>query len=298
VKSADASGNLAVSGEQSFTTSAQPSYAVRVNAGGNEYHGSGKDWSADQEYTPGSWGYVGGRIHKTKHAIANTVDDVLYKSERYRMKAYRFTVPQNGTYQVTLLFAEIYYTATGKRVFDVKIEGQRVIDDLDIYAEVGHDYAFSRTFQVNVNDGVLDIEFVKNIDSPKISAIEVVAKTLGKSKIGQEIPDRQNEIVAEQTLPVDFQLTSPFPNPFNMETKIRLDIPETGYLFAAIYNIRGQKVITISDEQVLPGQKEMIWNGRDEYGYEMSSGIYLLKVVYLGENNQKISQTKRLILMK
>ncbi len=298
VKSADASGNLTVSAEQFFTTSAQPSYAVRVNAGGGEYHGSGKDWSADQEYTPGSWGYVGGRIYSKNISIKNTPDDPLYKSERYRMSGYRFTVPSAGVYTVTLHFAEIFYKDSNKRVFDVKIEGKKVLSDFDIYDEVGYATAYRKNFDVNVSDGILDIEFIKNIDSPKISAIEVVAKTLGKNRIGQETPDRQNEVIADQTIPVDFQLASPYPNPFNMETKIRFDIPETGYLFAAIYNIRGQKVITISDEQVMPGQKEMIWNGRDEYGYEMSSGIYLLKVVYLGENNQRISQTKRLILMK
>ncbi|OQX82622.1 hypothetical protein B6D60_11860, partial [candidate division KSB1 bacterium 4484_87] len=130
----------------------------RINAGGPRYtDASGNIWEADREYTPGGYGYVGGRIFTTSHSIGNTQNDKLYQSERFRMDAYRFTMPHNGTYQVKLLFAEIYYTASDQRVFSVKLEGQTVLNDFDIYAVAGHDNAVIRTFNVDVNDGVLDI---------------------------------------------------------------------------------------------------------------------------------------------
>ncbi|NOZ63109.1 MAG: T9SS type A sorting domain-containing protein, partial [Calditrichaeota bacterium] len=145
-------------------------------------------------------------------------------------------------------------------------------------------FSFSGDFVVEINAVAAPIV----ADAVKLEIIGIAKRN----------DDPSQEKFDVKTVPVTFQLLNPYPNPFNMETKIKLEIPENGMLFAAIYNIRGQKLITLNDGQVMAGEKLMMWNGRDEYGIEANSGIYLLKVVYLGENNQKISQTKRLILMK
>ena len=84
---------------------------------------------ADRAYSAANtYGYTlpgNAFTYSTGSAIANTVDDTLYQSERYWNASgggYRFDVP-NGQYQVDLKFAEIYQTAAGRRVFDVVIEG-------------------------------------------------------------------------------------------------------------------------------------------------------------------------------
>jgi hypothetical protein len=107
-------------------------------------------------------------------AIDSTTDDPLYQSERWGMTAYRFTVP-NGLYQVVLKFAEIYQWATvGSRVFDVKIEGKAALTSFDIMAATGGRYkALDYETTATVQDGVLDIEFVRRTGNPKISAIAV-----------------------------------------------------------------------------------------------------------------------------
>lgn len=92
-----------------------------VNCGGSAYtDGLGKLWSADQAYTTGGWGYAtGGSAYSTVDAIANTTDDPLYQSERYVTSGnleYRFTV-SNGTYNVTIKYAEIYFTSSGQKDF-------------------------------------------------------------------------------------------------------------------------------------------------------------------------------------
>jgi Malectin domain/Bacterial TSP3 repeat len=145
---------------------------LAVNAGGGSYiAGDGTRWSADQIYTPGSWGYVGGKTSSTKDAIANTEDDPLYRSERYGTFSYKFDVP-NGTYDVTLYFAEIYHKSSGRRLFDVYIEGILEVDNCDLYAITGHDVAGSLTIpDVLVDDGQLKIDFVTVKDNAKVSAI-------------------------------------------------------------------------------------------------------------------------------
>lgn len=150
--------------------------AIRVNAGGGEYtDGSGYLWSAD-------YGYNTGKLGSTSDPVSGTTDDTLYQTERWDRAVspdlvYSFDVP-NGDYTVNLYFAEIYDGASfiGGRVFDVLIEDQLVLNNLDIYSEVGHDAALMKTFNATVADGQLNIEFLHGIESPKISAIEVISQ--------------------------------------------------------------------------------------------------------------------------
>ncbi len=176
VHSRDAAGNLATSADFTFTTTAQSAgYVQRVNVGGSAYTANGKTWDADRAFQTGSWGYVGNSsgTYATSDPIANTTDDALYQSERWGMTAYRFTVPTSGRYRVDLHLAEIWYNAANKRVFDVMLENTLVLDNLDLYATVGHDAALLYTFEVEVTDGVLDLNFSSTVDDPKLSALEV-----------------------------------------------------------------------------------------------------------------------------
>ncbi|HWC00291.1 MAG TPA: malectin domain-containing carbohydrate-binding protein, partial [Bryobacteraceae bacterium] len=81
----------------------------------------------------------------------------------------------NGTYQVTLKFAEIWFTEPGRRVFDIAINGTRVLGHFDPLAQAGGpNRAVDRRFPVVVNNGRLSIEFLPVVSNPKISAIEIV----------------------------------------------------------------------------------------------------------------------------
>jgi len=82
----------------------------------------------------------------------------------------------NGNYEVTLYYAENYFTGTGKRVFDVAIEGQTVLPNFDIYAVAGKNAAVQRTFITAVSDGSLDIVETASVNNAKISAIQVLQK--------------------------------------------------------------------------------------------------------------------------
>ena len=85
-------------------------------------------------------------MSSTTATIAGTSDGTLYKTERYGNFSYDIPVP-NGSYTVTLLFAEIYWTSAGKRVFNVSVEGQPAIQGLDIYATVGANTALVGVLQ-------------------------------------------------------------------------------------------------------------------------------------------------------
>ncbi|MBC8414871.1 MAG: T9SS type A sorting domain-containing protein [Candidatus Cloacimonetes bacterium] len=99
--------------------------------------------------------------------------------------------------------------------------------------------------------------------------------------------------VTQNLIPnTQYHLTN-YPNPFNPETKIVFNLPESGQVKLEIYNIKGQKVKTLLDCYMSPGRSEMIWNGKDDNGKRVSSGVYFYQLVA-----EKKTITKKMILIK
>jgi Malectin domain/Bacterial TSP3 repeat len=142
---------------------------LAVNAGGPQY-----DNAADEVYDADA-DFSGGETYTTTAAIAGTQDDRLYQSERYGNFSYNVPM-ENGDYEVTLKFAEIYFANVGQRVFNVSLEGKTVISKLDLVAKVGPKTAYDVVVPVTVSDGVLNIGFQSVINNAKVSAIKVTAK--------------------------------------------------------------------------------------------------------------------------
>jgi len=115
---------------------------------------------------------------------------------------------------------------------------------------------------------------------------------------GIEISDLNgNLLTAEfgkvETLPVNFSLGQNYPNPFNPSTTISFSIPRTEMIELQIYNIRGQIVRTLVNEQMSPGHHAVMWDGRDEQGHAVSSGVYLYRI-----NAGDYSETRKMTLVK
>ena len=73
-----------------------------------------------------------------------------------------------------LHLAEIYFTSAGSRVFDVYIDGTKMLDKLDIVNEVGPMAPLVESFTVNETGNSLTISFAHEVENPKISGIEIV----------------------------------------------------------------------------------------------------------------------------
>jgi len=97
----------------------------------------------------------------------------------------------------------------------------------------------------------------------------------------------------------DFQLFQNHPNPFNNETIIKYTLSKSCHVSLFIYNILGQKVKTLVMEYQKAGVKTVSWNGKDEKGKDLSSGIYFyqLSAGSIGKVGE-ITQTKRMLLLK
>ena len=161
----------------------------------------GQIWIPEQEYSPGSWGYVGGeRMYQLNSGgprpafeadIACTDMDPLFQTQRMGLESFKADVP-DGRYYVYLYFADLTVPSHGKpmlyglgnealpsdeseRVFSVSINGTTVLNDFNIAEEYGHNTAVIQRFPVEVEDGKgLDIGFIKSEGLPVLNAIRII----------------------------------------------------------------------------------------------------------------------------
>ena len=76
----------------------------------------------------------------------------------------------------------------------------------------------------------------------------------------------------------EFQLFDNYPNPFNPTTSIMFSLPTSSHISLSVYNMLGQKVRTLVDEKLSAGSHTVSWNGQNEMGQPVSSGIYLYRI--------------------
>jgi len=104
----------------------------------------------------------------------------------------------------------------------------------------------------------------------------------------------------ESLVPSNFSLKQNYPNPFNPSTTLPFSLKVQGSTFKGpihttlkIYNILGQLVRTLVDEEKLPGRYEVVWDGKDDRGKEVTSGVYFYRLESSGS-----TETRKMILLR
>jgi hypothetical protein len=98
-------------------------------------------------------------------------------------------------------------------------------------------------------------------------------------------------------IPQKFELQQNYPNPFNPSTTVKFAIEKTAFADVAVYNVIGQKVKTLAAEVLNPGYYSATWNGTDESGQSVTSGVYFVRMVATGEGTA-FSDLRKLLLVK
>ncbi len=84
-----------------------------------------------------------------------------------------------------------------------------------------------------------------------------------------------------------------YPNPFNPETSISYTMPQAGKVTIEVFNVKGQKVKSLINDQQIAGNHTLVWNGKDNNNKKVASGIYFYKMT-----TDNFQQTRKMILMK
>ncbi len=151
-------------------------YLYRINCGGDAFKDEfGQQWTADDTLRSHSWGQdfeginalQASQRHITTH-IRGTQSQELFQYFRFGRHRLWYDLPvPDGDYRVELYFVEPWHGKDGgeqddyegMRIFDVAVNGQTVVDDLDPWAEAGYCGALKRTVDAKAKDGMLHISF-------------------------------------------------------------------------------------------------------------------------------------------
>lgn len=94
-------------------------------------------------------------------------------------------------------------------------------------------------------------------------------------------------------LPETFELSQNFPNPFNPMTEISFQLLRSDKVTFKIYNLLGQEIRTLADGQFAAGIHTVRWNGKDNSGNRVTSGIFIYRI-----HTDSFSQIKKMLLVK
>ena len=100
-----------------------------------------------------------------------------------------------------------------------------------------------------------------------------------------------NEI--NNNIPTEFSLDQNYPNPFNPSTNIKYSLPVESNVVLKIFDITGQEIKTLVDEFQTSGYKTINWNGTNNIGHPVSSGLYVYRI-----EAGKFVESKKMILLK
>ncbi len=146
--------------------------SVQINAGGS----AATPFVADTDFSGGATAGTGNAIATS--GVSNPAPQAVYQSNRYG--TFTYTIPgltAGASYTVRLHFAETYWSQAGKRVFNVSINGQQVLNNFDILAAAGGpNKAVVKEFPVSADgNGKITMPFTSVIDQSQVNGIEVVA---------------------------------------------------------------------------------------------------------------------------
>lgn len=115
--------------------------------------------------------------------------------------------------------------------------------------------------------------------------------TAGWIKFGDPEPLGVDDEVVD--IPNDFALNQNYPNPFNPQTNLSFDLPKTQHVSLDVYNILGQHVQTLANGTFEAGRYSYIWNGKNNNGADVPSGIYFYSL-----KTDEFTKTNKMMLIR
>jgi hypothetical protein len=108
-----------------------------------------------------------------------------------------------------------------------------------------------------------------------------------------QTPSEVKDESGDRERPSEFDLSQNYPNPFNPTTKIEFTLAKSGFATLQIYDVLGRKVRTLVSEELSSGYKSVIWDGKNDDGKDVASGVYFYQLK-VGD----FSEPKKMLLLK
>lgn len=205
--------------------------------------------------------------------------DALYQSERNAISLkYAIPVP-NGTYTVQTYHNELWFgkrgpsAAAGRRVFDISIEGQVVKEDFDIFVENGNKQTTLSFVDVEVKDGVLNLDLQASRNRASISAIAIIGASTSGANLRMDLSTTETTVEEVETNDVNAQAQTLYPNPASGSTSLYIN-QEIMLTDILIHDMSGQLMNRLDPM--------MLDNNQGSYTIPLNGlpqGVYLVSLV-------------------
>lgn len=162
---------------------------------------------------------------------------------------------------------------------DILMNNPSYIDSCYAVIDIGHTYLEScgRAF------GILSHLRPESIQSHQLTTQMLLESIRTGNHLQNQVPPVTKSILYQN-----------YPNPFNPTTTISFSIPEDSKVGVSIYNIKGQKVKTLVNDELEKGLHKIIWDSKDNNGKSVSSGVYFYKL----NVNGKDKAVRKCLLLK
>lgn len=223
---------------------------LAINCGGDAVtSASGIRYIEDKYYTGGETSNFG-----KDSEIKQTNDPEVYYTERWSKDDFSYSIPikGEGSFVLILQFSEVYFTSKNEKVFDVEVNGEKVVKDLDIFDQVGKNAAYDEFIPLEIKKGdliiknkkvdfdgkTLNIKFLKKEkDNPKINGIILVKGTIEDTHKGDFSEDSEDKVrIGKEKRSRDFQ---------RMSKSIDYEDFENDFIDDGRFNVRGNGVFSV-----------------------------------------------------
>jgi hypothetical protein len=178
----------------------------------------------------------------------------------------------------------------------VKTHAVTVTEPVEFMVDVQSD-AYPLTITWNVNKGTASYELTDGLGGNVFRAKEMVGQ--GSLKITNSgLKKFTVKLIGDGQLPKEYALSQNYPNPFNPTTSIKYALPVDSRVTMEVYNIVGQKVRTLVNDNIPAGYQAVEWNGTGTDGRQLASGVYFLQMSAKGVNGKSFSEIRKLMLLK
>ncbi len=110
----------------------------------------------------------------------------------------------------------------------------------------------------------------------------------------------ENTKVRSKLKPKTFVVQQNYPNPFNPETRIQYELLKSGLVEVKIFNLMGQEIRALEYGTKSAGSYSLVWNGRDNFGRQVSSVIYIYTITVTPDSGsgKRFEASRKLILVR
>jgi len=268
-----------------------------------------KNWCLVRPGSPGNyWGLTGkiGRLNYGDMVVVTTNNDHTFhwSDDIEVVPPSSSSAPERFSFDEKQDYTPVYVSIPDSLMTDLKEIGL-YIDGVCKGAVVVESNVEQICAYLGINEKLTDgvVDFVFYYDDNKAQHQERKTIRFNSDRLGENYVRGSHRYVyynviltpedLENTISPEIHLNQNYPNPFNPNTTISFSLPEPGQVKLEIYNLRGQLVNVLSDGEESAGDHRLVWNGTDQSGNFVSSGVYFYR---LRTNSGTIS--KRMLLMK